>query len=188
MIPFQKKSARSEEDEKLLRSIGAYLEEIKGELPCEKLTRAAWEWSLKQCNIAKQGDDIVLDYTRKRTPHMFVRYGLVYSVLRQYENLIRGEELVIDEKDVQFGELIAEFCQTSIIYIYGNMILSEMERETNSFIPRKKKNVLDILPSIFSLKDYACINNISAENAKRSIRNYIEKGLIEKYGNDYKKI
>ena len=75
-------AVRDHEREAYLRSIGLKLEQVQGELKCDRLVDFCYEYEKKLAEEARLEQDLCLDYFRKRIPVIMMRYTLVRMVLR----------------------------------------------------------------------------------------------------------
>ena len=98
-----------------------------------------------------------MDYFRKRVPMYMVRYGLVRAVLRQYDEFQKTGNLEIDDKDVEFAELIGDYLLYIQQYMYGQQIEEALEVQNRDFRPRQRKSrfveIYAQLPNEFSIED-----------------------------------
>ena len=75
-------AVRDHEREAYLRSIGLKLEQVQGELKCDRLVDFCYEYEKKLAEEARLEQDLCLDYFRKRIPVIMMRYTLVRIILR----------------------------------------------------------------------------------------------------------
>ena len=75
-------AVRDHEREAYLRSIGLKLEQVQGELKCDRLVDFCYEYEKKLAEEARLEQDLCLDYFRKRIPVIMMRYTLVRIVLK----------------------------------------------------------------------------------------------------------
>ncbi len=75
-------AVRDHEREAYLRSIGLKLEQVQGELKCDRLVDFCYEYEKKLAEEARLEQDLCLDYFRKRIPVIMMRYTLVRIVMR----------------------------------------------------------------------------------------------------------
>lgn len=149
------KSDRSREE--ALKTWGFRLDKLQGNLPCERLVDAAYKWCADKAEQAKFEGDKIMDYFRKRVPMYMVRYGLVRAVLRQYDEFQKTGNLEIDDKDVEFAELIGDYLLYIQQYMYGQQIEEALEVQNRDFRPRQRKSrfveIYAQLPEEFEVKD-----------------------------------
>lgn len=149
------KSDRSREE--ALKTWGFRLDKLQGNLPCERLVDAAYKWCADKAEQAKFEGDKIMDYFRKRVPMYMVRYGLVRAVLRQYDEFQKTGNLEIDDKDVEFAELIGDYLLYIQQYMYGQQIEEALEVQNRDFRPRQRKSrfveIYAQLPEVFEAKD-----------------------------------
>lgn len=149
------KSDRSREE--ALKTWGFRLDKLEGNLPCERLVETAYKWCADKAETAKFEGDKIMDYFRKRVPMYMVRYGLVRAVLRQYDTFVKTGNLEIDDKDVEFAELIGDYLLYIQQYMYGQQIEEALEVQNRDFRPRQRKSrfveIYAQLPNEFSIED-----------------------------------
>lgn len=82
--------------------------------------------------------DFCLDYFRKRIPVIMMRYTLVRIVLRQIDAAIKGEDLTVEDSDLEFARLIGDWCLMAQMHMFGEQVMEALERERSSFTPRRR--------------------------------------------------
>ena len=142
----RRKVVRDHEREAMLRSIGIKLEEVAGELKCERLVDFCYEYERKLCLEADLEQDACLDYFRKRIPLIMMRYTLVRMVCRQLCSEPQPPDsggctaLEVLDSDLDFAQLIGDWCLMAQMYMFGEAVMEARERENSSFQPRRRTN------------------------------------------------
>lgn len=151
----QQRVVRDHDRECFLRSIGLKLEEVKGELKVDRLVDYCYEYEAKLAKEAELEKDYCLDYFRKRIPLIMIRYTLVRIVMRQLKEAAAGEPLQVLDSDLEFAKLIGDFCLTSQMYFFGQMVMDALENEAKTFVPRKRsrkiREIFAKLPQKFNV-------------------------------------
>lgn len=177
---------RDMEREHRLRAWGYRLDELSGELPCERLVDAAYDWCNEQAQMAAEEDDRIRDYFRKRVPLYMVRYGLVRAVLREYDEFKKTGKLNINDDDVAFARLMGDFIIYMQIYLYGNQVEQAMETVQRDFTPRQRRSKLvdhyKQLPTDFENSDLVAIG-YTRNSAKSILSRLCTKGIIKRLSN-----
>lgn len=177
-----------------LRSAGLDLENIVGELPCEKLVDFCYDYEVKLAQQAKINEDRCLDYFRKRIPLIMIRYTLVRAVLRQIDSLRRHEPFQIIDSDLEFARLIGDFVLDMQIYMFGNDVMEALETQQSAFQPRRRslkvKERFDRLPDEFTREDLKLLMEGTANSSISSLlSNWLKDGIIISVGDKkFKKI
>ena len=166
-----------------LRLWGYKLDELSGNIPCEKLTDYAYEWCARQCDLAALEDDQLVDYFRKRIPIYMVRYALPRAIMRQYETFKKTGKLRITENDLAFARLIGDYLMFISIYQWGNALLDSFANTASKAKPRERTSLFqkkfEELPEVFTYEQIA--RGYNTENAVRSVISRLKAaGLIEK--------
>lgn len=185
----RKHVAKDHAREEALKTWGFRLDEIEGNLPCERLVDAAYDWCAKMAERAKFEDDQIMDYFRKRIPLYMVRYGLVRALMRQFDDFKKTGKLVINDDDVAFAELIGDYIFYMQQYMFGNQVQTALETQTKDFRPRQRRSkIVDLylsLPSVFKLSDLENLGyKKSSANSVASrllSRNVVEKAGVGKW-------
>ena len=189
MIERGKRFIDHERDCKL-RSVGIDLDKISGKLDCDRLVDFAYEYEADLTRQAEMNEDRCLDYFRKRIPIIMIRYALVRAVLRQVKQLEKGEELVIEDSDLEFARLIGDFCLDMQIHLYGNDVMEALEAQDAAFKPRRRRNttkeLFDRLPKKFTIEEFkAATPDMSRSGRSNKLARWTEDGLLEKKGDKY---
>lgn len=188
----RKRMVRNPERESYLRSLGYKLEEIKGELRCERLVDFCYDYEDKLTFQARIEQDETLDYFRKRIPVIMMRYALVRAVLRQTDALSKGEDFVIIDSDLEFAQLIGDWCLLMQMRLFGGMVEDARRNEASLFLPRKYKtqtrDAYRRLPAKFQASDLVKEGIAKSEGAARVLLSrWAADGLVEKKNKDWKK-
>jgi hypothetical protein len=132
----RRRALRNHERECLLRSVGYDLEKVTGELHVPRLVDFCYQYEEELTRRALVEQDRCLDYFRKRIPVIMIRYTLVRMVLRQLEAAKKGEDLVVDDSDLEFARLIGDWCLEAQVHLFGQMVLEALDAEQQTFKPR----------------------------------------------------
>ena len=141
----RQRAYRDHERECLLRSAGIRLEQIKGELKCERLVDFCYDYERQLAREAAVEQDLCLDYFRKRIPLIMMRYTLVRMVCREAhpQALPKGGgnealELTVTDSDLEFARLIGDFCLFSQMHMFGQQVMDALEAEKRMFVPKRR--------------------------------------------------
>jgi hypothetical protein len=180
----RRQAVRDHERECFLRSVGITLEQVKGELKAVRLVDFCYDYEKQLTDEARLEQDYCLDYFRKRIPVIMMRYSLVRLVLRQLDNIRKGEPLIVEDDDLEFAKLIGDWCLMAQMRMFGNMVMDAQEREKNQFVPRRRstkiREAYASLPKDFKLEDL--VKAGIAKNAKRAsnvVNRWKSDGLVE---------
>lgn len=189
----RQRRVRDFDRECMLRSLGLWLEEVKGCLDVPRLVDFCFDYESRLCKQAQLEQDECLDYFRKRIPLIMMRYTLVRMVLRQKEKAMKGEPLEVTDDDLKFAELIGDFVLTTQMHMFGSMVMDALKHEKEAFVPqrrmRKMVETFGLLKQEFSIDDMVALSDLSATSAKRRLYRWIDYGFIEKTGkNTFKKL
>lgn len=173
-----------------LRSWGYKLEKLHGEIQCEKLVDAAWDWCNDVATEAGEKDDEITDYFRKRVPMYIVRYGIVYNVLRDYDYLLKQQEagkplkLRLKQQDLDFALLMGEIILSMQIRQYGEMVRQALINQSKDFVPivRNTKNYeeFNLLPNTFTLKQAQELTGKNYQTVSSWLTNYVKRGFLKR--------
>ena len=136
----RREAIRDHEREELLRSIGLKLEQVKGELACQRLVDYCYDYERRLTDEARIEQDYCLDYFRKRIPVIMMRYTLVRIVCRQIDAAINGEQLQVADDDLEFACLIGDWCLMAQMHLFGQMVMEAQERENGNFVPMRRQH------------------------------------------------
>ena len=189
MISRERRVANHDAETRL-RSWGYKLEKLHGEIQCEKLVDAAWDWCNNIATEAGERDDEITDYFRKRVPMYIVRYGIVYNVLRDYDYLLKQQEagkplkLRLKQQDLDFALLMGEIILSMQIRQYGEMVRQALINQSKDFVPiiRNTKNYEEFnrLPNTFTLKQAQELTGKAYNAASQWLSRYVERGLLKR--------
>ena len=184
---------RDNERECLLRSLGLKLEDVRGELKAERLVQFCYDYETKLTDEARIEQDECLDYFRKRIPLIMMRYGLTWLVLRHPDKALNGEELPVDDDDLEFARLIGDWALMAQMHLFGQMVMEARQREQEQFTPRKRSTkvraLYESLPETFTSEDVKQrAPNASINYASTTVHRWLHDGLLERVDNrTYKK-
>ena len=185
---------RDHDREALLRSIGLKLEQVAGELKCERLVDFCYDYERQLTDEARTEQDLCLDYFRKRIPVIMMRYTLVRIVCREVDAAIKGEPLTVTDSDLEFARLIGDFCLMSQMHMFGQQVMDAQERERTSFTPRRRttkvREGFARLPEEFSVETLVSEGvSPSVAAAKMALMRWQNDGIVKKVSDKiYRKI
>ena len=180
----RRRALRDHERECTLRSAGLWLEEVKGELRCDRLVDFCYNYERRLADEARLEQDHCLDYFRKRIPLIMVRYTLVRMVLRQKERALKGMALEVTDSDLEFARLIGDFCLMSQMYFFGQQVLDALQSEREAYVPRNRSMKTRL--AYASLPDTVTAESLvqagvadSLNSARKTISRWLEDGLLK---------
>ncbi len=178
----------------LLTTIGLKLEQVKGLLEVPRLVDFCYDYEAKLTEEARLEQDHILDYFRKRIPIIMIRYALVRIVTRQLDAILRGEDIVVADDDLEFARLIGDFCLFTQMYVFGHKVEKALELENSNFVPRKRSNKIrfayaqlpmeGITREMLVEKGFAS----SLNSASKTLTGWQADGLIVFQGTSFKKL
>jgi hypothetical protein len=182
------------ERDSMLRQLGYKLDQVKGELKVDRLVDFCYDWEDRITKRADINDDDLADYFRKRIPIIMMRFALVRLVLRQLDDAIAGRELKVEQSDLDFAELMGDWCLDAQIYMFGGLMQEADQKAKQAFIPRKpnaeKQLIYNALPMEFKTEE--ALEKGLAKDAKRcneQLKRWVENGFIEKTdGGKYRRL
>ncbi len=186
--------AIDKEREQLLRTIGLKLEEVKGLLDVPRLVDYCYEYEAKLTEEARVEQDRLLDYFRKRIPIIMIRYTLVRIVTRQLDAILRGEDIVVTDEDLEFARLIGDFCLFTQMFVFGDKVEKALELENCNFVPRKRSNKVRFayaqLPMEGITREMLVAKGISnsLNAATKTLNGWQADGLVEFQGSSFRKL
>ncbi len=189
----RRKVLRNHERECLLRSLGYDLEQVKGELRVPRLVDFCYEYEEQLTRQARIEQDRCLDYFRKRIPVIMMRYALVRIVLRQLDAAKKGEDLMVDDSDLEFARLIGDWCLQMQVHMFGQMVMDALAREAQAFQPRayryKTRELFNRLPTEITIELLMADSAVKSKyNVKTLLARWLKDGLIERINdNEYRK-
>ena len=183
---------RDPDRECYLRSLGYKLEEVRGELVVPRLVDFCYDYERELTVRGDALDDSVLDHFRKRIPLIMMRHALVRIVLRQLDKARRGEPLEVEDSDLAYARLIGDWCLEMQLFMFGQMFVEADEKARGVFAPAKMhaatRQCYNSLPADFTAQTLIEMNLAKDANSARvKIARWLEKGLVEKTDNGYKK-
>ncbi len=181
----RRRALRDHERECRLRQVGYDLERVKGEIHVPQLVDFCYEYEEQLTRRALIEDDACLDYFRKRIPVIMMRYAIVRVILRQLDKAVKGEDLTVDDSDLEFARLIGDWCLQAQIHMFGQMVMDAQEVEAQAFKPRRMQNAtqqkFDQLPEEFTTKDLVSLGLVTnVTGAAGYIGRWEKAGIIKK--------
>ncbi len=207
----RRRAIRDHERESYLRSVGLKLEQVRGELKCERLVDFCYQYERQLTDEARLEQDFCLDYFRKRIPVIMMRYTLVRIVLREIEwrvksgerRVERGEKreesgekreesgeriMEVIDSDLEFARLIGDWCLMAQMHMFGEMVMEAQEREWSDFVPRKRST--KVREAYARLPETITTETLVSEGVCRDIniasttlRRWEADGLVKKVDN-----
>ena len=173
------------ERDSMLRQLGYKLDQVKGELKCERLVDFCYDWEARVTKRGELNHDDSVDYFRKRIPVLMMRFTLVRMVLRQLDAAIEGRELKVEQSDLDFAELIGDWCLNAQIFMFGGMVEEAERKSKQAFIPKKpsveRQLIYNSLPMEFTAEEAlgaGLSKTMKASNL--TLKRWCESGFIEK--------
>lgn len=166
-----------------LRQWGFRFDSMKGELKIKPLVDHCYKLCEQAAFEAEaQGDD-VLDYLRKRAVFYATWFTVPRIYGRQWDKYEKGEEIEVNDEDLEFATLIYD----SVIYwqdfYFGNMLQESWENARQLEKPRRRpgktQQVFMLLPNDFCIDDVMKYASSSRNAAKVMIYRWIKEGVIE---------
>lgn len=194
----KRKAIRDNDRESYLRSIGLKLDQLSGQIAVDRLVDYCYKYEEDLAKEARIEQDYCLDYFRKRIPVIMMRYTIVKIVLREIDNLLKGEKPTVTDNDLEFAKLIGDWCLNAQIHMFGEMVMQAQARERDAFIPRRRHSKVremyaqlpeELTTSTLVEKGFAKDVNV----ASVTLRRWFDDGLLLKtdshtYKKKYKEI
>lgn len=189
----KRKAIRDNDRESYLRSIGLKLDQLSGQIAVDRLVDYCYKYEENLAKEARIEQDYCLDYFRKRIPVIMMRYTIVKIVLREIDNLLKGEDATVTDNDLEFAKLIGDWCLNAQIHMFGEMVMQAQARERDAFVPRRRHSkIRDMFASLpdelttSTLVENGCAKDVNT--ASVTLRRWFDDGLILKTGtHTYKK-
>ena len=194
----KRKAIRDNDRECYLRSIGLKLDQLSGQISVDRLVDYCYKYEENLAKEARIEQDYCLDYFRKRIPVIMMRYTIVKIVLREIDNLLKGEPATVTDNDLEFAKLIGDWCLNAQIHMFGEMVMQAQARERDAFVPRRRhskiREMYAQLPeelTTSTLVENGCAKDVNT--ASVTLRRWFEDGLLVKtdthtYKKKYKEI
>ncbi|MCR5159964.1 MAG: hypothetical protein K6D37_12685 [Prevotella sp.] len=172
-----------------LRQLGNELDTVKGELRVPRLVDFCYQYEEQLTRQARLEQDECLDYFRKRIPVIMMRYALVRIVLRQLDKAKKGEELEVNDEDLELARLIGDWCLLMQVHLFGQMVCDALEKERQAFLPRqyrtKTRDAYNKLKEEFTLADVVNVglakNKVSALT---TVSQWTKDEIVERKDNE----
>ncbi len=190
MIERRHRTLETNDRDSRLRAIGYRLEKLHGQIFCDKLNDTAYEWCCQMAEEARDNDDRVADFFRKRVPLYIVRYGIVHNVIRDLEYLeklmAQGKplKLRINKSDIDFALAVGDFIYAMQIRQFGESTWHALENEGKEFVPRERKNRYEekyhLLPETFDTKKLAEVYAVGERAATQHLVRLVKRGYVKR--------
>ncbi|MCR5159149.1 MAG: hypothetical protein K6D37_08510 [Prevotella sp.] len=180
---------RNVERDIYLRQLGNELDTVKGELKVPRLVDFCYQYEEQLTRQARIEQDECLDYFRKRIPVIMMRYALVRIVLRQMDKAKKGEELEVNDEDLEFARLIGDWCLLMQVHLFGQMVCDALEKERQAFQPRqyrtKTRDAYNKLEEVFTLADVVKVELVKTEkSAYNLVKRWMDDDIVERNNNE----
>ena len=183
------KAAEIDKNFKKMEEWGYFFDSLRGELVIPKLVEHVYKLCEKAAKVAKEKNDLVLNYFRKRA----VFYAEWFTIPRILARMKMQKDAGIDvnilkpqilQSDLDFAELMFD----TVIY-YQDVFFGKMLEETwangqNAFkirnLTRTSRNeqMFETLPMEFSMNDVINMLAISKKAARLQIKRWHDRNLI----------
>ena len=176
-----------------LKAWGFKLEQLKGELPIERLTDHVYELCELSAQEAEAANDLVLDYLRKRAVFYATWFTIPRIVCRQYDSFKKTGKLDVTDDDLKFATLMYDAVIWFQDFFFGQMLQDSWDNAEREYVPRRKnsKNAecYSHLPETFTLKDVMGVLDIEDNAARKQCQRWVKHGFVERIRNGrYKKV
>ena len=180
---------RNVERDIYLRQLGNELDTVRGELKVPRLVDFCYQYEEQLTRQARIEQDECLDYFRKRIPVIMMRYALVRIVLRQLGRAKKGEELEVNDEDLEFARLIGDWCLLMQVHLFGQMVCDALEKERQAFQPRqyrtKTRDAYNKLEEVFTLADVVKVELVKTEkSAYNLVKRWMDDDIVERNNNE----
>ena len=176
-----------------LKQWGFRFEQLKGELPLQRLTDHVYDLCELSAQEAEAADDHVLDYLRKRAVFYATWLTVPRVVARQYDTFRKTGQLEVTDDDLKFSTLMYDAVIYFQDHFFGQMLQDSWDNAAREYVPRRRntKNAeayMD-LPETFTAKDVMKVLDIERNPANQQCNRWLIHGFIERLKQGkYKKI
>jgi hypothetical protein len=176
-----------------LKTWGFKFEQLKGQLPLERLTDHVYDLCELSAHEAEAAGDLVLDYLRKRAVFYATWFTVPRIVARQYDAFKKTGELDITDDDLKFATLMYDAVIWFQDYFFGQMLQDSWDNAEREYVPRKKNSknadAYRSLPEMFTTMDVQKVLDIEQKAANKQCQRWLTHGFVERIKQGkYKKI
>lgn len=181
---------RTKEEDKrdeTLRSWGALLDKVQGELPLKPVVHATHEF-VKEANlIARLEKNKPEAFLVRRVPYYGINITAPFILMRHWKEWEEKRTFKCDKKDVDFCNLVMEiqlYSQRLFFGKYAEMYFDNSQRERTekkmTDYSRTQKDILNQLPATFTLEECMKASGYKKESAYAVLSRWKSQGLIKK--------
>ena len=167
-----------------LKGWGFKLEQLKGELPIERLTDHVYNLCELSAQEAEAANDLVLDYLRKRAVFYATWFTIPRIVCRQYDAFKKTGKLDVTDDDLKFATLMYDAVIWFQDYFFGQMLQDSWENAQREYVPRRKNSknadAYALLPETFTTKDVMQVLEIETDASTKQCQRWLVHGFVER--------
>ena len=167
-----------------LKQWGYRFEQLKGELPLERLTDHVYSLCELSAQEAEAADDHVLDYLRKRAVFYATWLTVPRIVARQYDEYRKTGKLEVNDDDLKFATLIYDAVIFFQDHFFGQMLQDSWENARREYVPRRRNtknaDAYRDLPATFTIKDVMTVLDLERNNASQQCNRWLVHGFVER--------
>ena len=167
-----------------LKQWGFRFEQLRGELPLERLTDHVYELCELSAQEAEAADDHVLDYLRKRAVFYATWLTVPRIIGRQYEQFKKTGQLEINDDDLKFSTLIYDAVIYFQDHFFGQMLQDSWDNAAREYVPRRKNSknadAYRDLPETFCINDVMAVLDIEKNSANQQCNRWLKHGFVER--------
>jgi hypothetical protein len=176
-----------------LKQWGYKFEQLKGQLPLERLTDHVYDLCELSAQEAEAAGDLVLDYLRKRAVFYATWFTVPRIVARQYDAFKKTGQLEITDDDLKFATLMYDAVIWFQDYFFGQMLQDSWDNAEREYVPRRKNSrnadAYRDLPETFAVKDVMAVLDIEDSPARMQCQRWLKHGFVERIKQGkYKKV
>ena len=176
-----------------LKTWGFKFEQLKGQLPLERLTDHVYDLCELSAQEAEAAGDLVLDYLRKRAVFYATWFTVPRIVARQFDAFKKTGELEITDDDLKFATLMYDAVIWFQDYFFGQMLQDSWDNAEREYVPRRKNSknadAYRSLPEMFTTMDVQKVLDIEQKAANKQCQRWLTHGFVERIKQGkYKKI
>ena len=167
-----------------LKGWGFKLEQLKGELPIERLTDHVYNLCELSAQEAEAANDLVLDYLRKRAVFYATWFTIPRIVCRQYDAFKKTGKLDVTDDDLKFATLMYDAVIWFQDYFFGQMLQDSWDNAQREYVPRRKNSknadAYALLPETFTTKDVMQVLEIENDASTKQCQRWLVHGFVER--------
>jgi hypothetical protein len=169
-----------------LKEWGYRFDTMKGELKIGKLVDHCYTLCEQYTRQAKETQDDVLDFLRKRAVFYAIWFTIPRIYGRQWDHYKETGCVDINDEDLQFASIIYEAVIYWQDYFFGRMLEDTWQNAENEQQPRRRNSKaaddFAALPKEFTAEDVAKQFNLEYNTAGQRICRWITAGYIKDSG------